>query len=163
VRHTPVPVTDADVEATLANLAEHRATLATVSRAARVGDFVVVDYELQPEGPRVARLRPSRRQACPARWTGRHEARRQRGRVTVQFPEQHRGGAPGPGRPARRACESREGLRPSTTSSRGPSAPTRRWRTSGRRSGPSSTRSARGRPSGRWRRPPLTPSWPPTR
>jgi trigger factor len=37
------------VETTLGNLAEQRATLVTAARPARVGDFVVVDYELRPE------------------------------------------------------------------------------------------------------------------
>ncbi len=50
VRHTPRAVTDADVEAALAALAEQRATLVTAARPARVGDFVLVDYELTPEG-----------------------------------------------------------------------------------------------------------------
>jgi trigger factor len=50
VAHAPVPVSDADVDAALANLAERRATLATVSRPVREGDFVVVDYEVAPEG-----------------------------------------------------------------------------------------------------------------
>ena len=95
VRHTPVPVTDADVEATLANLAEHRATLATVSRPARVGDFVVVDYELQPEGeePRVergyafevgaGRVLPEMDEAVIGLDAGAER------RLTVRFPEQH--------------------------------------------------------------------------
>lgn len=50
VQHSPQPVTDADVEGTLGALADQRATLVTVTRAARVGDFVVIDYELRPEG-----------------------------------------------------------------------------------------------------------------
>jgi len=50
VQHSPLPVTDADVEGTLGALADQRATLVTVTRAARVGDFVVIDYELRPEG-----------------------------------------------------------------------------------------------------------------
>jgi trigger factor len=50
VQHSPRPVTDADVEGTLAALADQRATLVTVTRSARVGDFVVIDYELRPEG-----------------------------------------------------------------------------------------------------------------
>lgn len=50
VRHSPRAVTDADVAGALAALAEQRATLVTVSRPARVGDFVVIDYELRPEG-----------------------------------------------------------------------------------------------------------------
>ena len=49
VHHSPRLVTDADVETTLAAIAEQRATLVTVARPARVGDFVVVDYKLQPE------------------------------------------------------------------------------------------------------------------
>jgi trigger factor len=48
-RHSSHPVTDADVETTLAALAEQRATLVTVARPARVGDFAVIDYELRPE------------------------------------------------------------------------------------------------------------------
>jgi trigger factor len=57
VRHSARPVTDADVETTLTALAEQRATLMTVARPARVGDLVVVDYELRPEGgePRAER------------------------------------------------------------------------------------------------------------
>ena len=57
VRHTPVAVAEADVDAALGALAEQRATLVTVTRPAREGDFVVVDYEIQPEGaePRVER------------------------------------------------------------------------------------------------------------
>jgi trigger factor len=50
VRHSPRPVTEADVEGTLAALADQRATLVTVTRPARVGDFVVIDHELRPEG-----------------------------------------------------------------------------------------------------------------
>src|SRR5262245_3201102 len=49
VRHSGLPVTDADVEGTLAALAEQRATLVTATRPARVGDVVVVDYDLRPE------------------------------------------------------------------------------------------------------------------
>lgn len=57
VGHTPVAVTEADVDAALGALAEQRATLVTVTRPAREGDFVVVDYEIQPEGaePHVVR------------------------------------------------------------------------------------------------------------
>jgi trigger factor len=50
VRHTPVAVADADVEAALTTLAERQATLNTVARPARVGDHVVVDYAMEPEG-----------------------------------------------------------------------------------------------------------------
>jgi trigger factor len=55
VTHTPAAVTDADVEAALQSLAERHATLATVTRPARVGDHVVVDYTIAPEGaePRI--------------------------------------------------------------------------------------------------------------
>ena len=50
VRHTPVTVADADVEAALTTLAERQATLSTVARPARVGDHVVIDYAMEPEG-----------------------------------------------------------------------------------------------------------------
>lgn len=50
VSHAPAVVTDADVEATLQSLAERQATVATVSRPARLGDHVVVDYTVHPEG-----------------------------------------------------------------------------------------------------------------
>lgn len=50
VAHTPRSVTDADVDAALGALAEERATLVTVARPARHGDFVLVDYEIRPEG-----------------------------------------------------------------------------------------------------------------
>jgi len=55
VTHTAAAVTDADVEAALQSLAERHATLATVTRPARVGDHVVVDYTIAPEGaePRI--------------------------------------------------------------------------------------------------------------
>jgi trigger factor len=49
VRHTPLTVGDADVEAALEALAERQATLSTVARPARVGDHVVVDYTIEPE------------------------------------------------------------------------------------------------------------------
>jgi len=50
VRPAPRRVTDADVEGTLIALAERHATLTTVTRPVRVGDFVLVDYALEPEG-----------------------------------------------------------------------------------------------------------------
>jgi trigger factor len=50
VRHTPITVSDRDVEAALEVLAERQATLSTVTRPARVGDHVVVDYTIEPEG-----------------------------------------------------------------------------------------------------------------
>jgi trigger factor len=50
VTHSPVALTEADVERALASLAERHATLATVTRAARPGDHVLVDYTIQPEG-----------------------------------------------------------------------------------------------------------------
>ncbi len=56
-KHTARPITDADVETTLTNIAEQRATLVTVGRPARVADFAVVDYELTAAGgePRTER------------------------------------------------------------------------------------------------------------
>src|SRR5262245_27862865 len=95
VRHTPRPVTDGEVETTLTAIAEQRATLATVSRPARVGDFVVVDYELRPEGaePRVeqgyafevggGRVLPEMDEAVIGLEAGAER------RVQVRFPEQH--------------------------------------------------------------------------
>jgi trigger factor len=55
VPHTPVPLTDADVDAALAALADRHATLVTVARPAREGDHVIVDYTIEPEGaePRI--------------------------------------------------------------------------------------------------------------
>jgi trigger factor len=50
VHHQTQTVSEADVEATLGALAEQRATLVSVSRPARVGDLVVVDYAITPEG-----------------------------------------------------------------------------------------------------------------
>jgi trigger factor len=49
VRHTPLAVSDTDVETALQGLAERQATLSTVARPARVGDHVVVDYTIEPE------------------------------------------------------------------------------------------------------------------
>ena len=95
VRHSTQPITDADVETTLGNIAEQRATLATVTRPARTGDFVVVDYELQPEGaePRGekgyafevggGRVLPEMEEAVMGLEAG---AERQ---VQVRFPDQH--------------------------------------------------------------------------
>jgi trigger factor len=50
VRHTPRPLAEAEVEGALAALAERHATLTMVARPVRVGDFVLVDYVLEPEG-----------------------------------------------------------------------------------------------------------------
>ncbi len=50
VTHAPKPVTDADVDAALQNLAERHAALVPVARPAGAGDFVVVDYTIEPEG-----------------------------------------------------------------------------------------------------------------
>jgi trigger factor len=95
VRHSPHPVTDADVDTTLNTLAEQRATLVTAARPARVGDFVVVDYELSPEGaePRReqgyafevggGRVLPEMDEAVMGLEAG---AERQ---VPVRFPDQH--------------------------------------------------------------------------
>jgi trigger factor len=94
-RHSAHPVTDADVEATLASLAEQRATLVTAARPARVGDFVVVDYELQPEGAEVrreqgyafevggGRVLPEMDEAVMGLEAGAER------RVPVRFPDQH--------------------------------------------------------------------------
>jgi trigger factor len=94
-RHSRRPVTDADVEGTLAALAEQRATLVTVTRPARVGDFVVVDYELRPEGgePRAeqgyafevggGRVLPDMDEAVIGLEAGAER------RVEVRFPERH--------------------------------------------------------------------------
>jgi trigger factor len=88
-------VTDADVEGTLTALAEQRATLVTVARPARVGDFVVIDYELQPEAgePRAeqgyafevggGRVLPEMDEAVMGLEAGAER------RVQVRFPEGH--------------------------------------------------------------------------
>jgi trigger factor len=95
VRHSTRAVTDADVETALSTLAEQRATLVTVSRPARVGDFVVVDYELRPEGaePRGeqgyafevggGRVLPEMDEAVIGLEAGAER------RVQVRFPDQH--------------------------------------------------------------------------
>jgi trigger factor len=95
VRHSARPITDADVETTLANLAEQRATLVTATRPARVGDFVVVDYELRPEGaePRTeqgyafevgaGRVLPEMDEAVIGLEAGAER------RIAVRFPEGH--------------------------------------------------------------------------
>jgi trigger factor len=95
VHHSPHPVTDADVETTLAAIAEQRATLVTVTRPARVGDFVVVDYELRPEQgePRSeqgyafevggGRVLPEMDEAVIGLEAGAER------RVQVRFPDQH--------------------------------------------------------------------------
>src|SRR5581483_3694094 len=76
VRHTPRAVTDADVEAAPAALAEQRATLVTAARPARIGDLVLVDYEFTPEGG-----------GRPAR-----AGLRRRGRRRARAPRARRGG-----------------------------------------------------------------------
>ena len=95
VRHSPRPVTDADVEGTLVALAEQRATLVTAPRSARVGDFVVVDYELRLEQgePRTeqgyafevggGRVLPELDEAVMGLEAGAER------RVQVRFPDQH--------------------------------------------------------------------------
>lgn len=50
VQHTASPLAEADVDAALQALAERQATLVTVTRPAAAGDFVVVDYTIEPEG-----------------------------------------------------------------------------------------------------------------
>ncbi len=95
VRHSARPVTDADVETTLTTLAEQRATLVTAARPARVGDFVVVDYELRPEGAEArqeqgyafevggGRVLPEMDEAVIGLEAGAER------RVQVRFPDQH--------------------------------------------------------------------------
>jgi trigger factor len=94
-RHSDRPVTDADVDATLNAIAEQRATLVTAARPARVGDYVVLDYELRPEGgePRTeqgyafevggGRVLPEMDEAVMG--VGAGEERR----VQVRFPDTH--------------------------------------------------------------------------
>ncbi|HSE96107.1 MAG TPA: trigger factor [Methylomirabilota bacterium] len=94
-RHTPGAVSDADVEAALTSLAERRATLATVNRPARSGDFVTADYELAPEGqpPRreegytfevgAGRVLPDMDEAALGLAAGDER------RLTVRFPDDH--------------------------------------------------------------------------
>ena len=94
-QHSPRPVTDADVETTLTAIAEQRATLVTVQRPTRVGDFVVVDYELHPEAgePRReqgyafevggGRVLPEMDEAVIGLEAGADR------RVQVRFPDQH--------------------------------------------------------------------------
>lgn len=50
VRHAPTPVGDEDVARALEHLAEQHAEFRSVERAADVGDLVIVDYALTPEG-----------------------------------------------------------------------------------------------------------------
>jgi trigger factor len=88
-------VTEADVEAALASLAERRATLATASRPARAGDFVTADYELATEGqpPRreegytfevgAGRVLPEMDEAALGLSAGDER------RLAVRFPEDH--------------------------------------------------------------------------
>jgi trigger factor len=93
--HTPVALTDADVEAALQNLAERQATLLTVSRPARHGDHVVIDYTIQPEAgnPRTeqgygfklggGRVLPEMEEAALGLAAGDER------QVTVRFPADH--------------------------------------------------------------------------
>jgi len=50
VKHSPRGVTDEDLQKTLEHLREQHAEFRSVERAADVGDLVVVDYTLTPEG-----------------------------------------------------------------------------------------------------------------
>ena len=50
VQHSPTAVTDEDLEKALAHLREQHAEFKSVERAADVGDLVIVDYTLTPEG-----------------------------------------------------------------------------------------------------------------
>jgi trigger factor len=95
VTHTPGAVTDADVEAGLQSLAERHATLVTVARPARVGDHVVVDYTIAPEGaePRIeqgyafevggGRVLPEMDEAVMGLAAGDERA------LSVRFPSEH--------------------------------------------------------------------------
>lgn len=95
VAHTRGEVTDADVEDALSALQERHATLVTATRPARAGDFVVLDYEIRPEGaePRAERgyafevgqgqVLPEMDEAAVGLATG--DARQ----VTVRFPDRH--------------------------------------------------------------------------
>lgn len=81
-RYRPVRVTAEDLEAALRALAERHASLNTVARPARVGDHVVVDYVLEPEGE------PARREEGFAFEVG-------AGRVLAELEEGVMGLAPG--------------------------------------------------------------------
>jgi trigger factor len=95
VTHTPVPVTDADVDAALQSVAERQATLITVTRPARHGDHVVIDYTIEPEGgtPRTeqgyafklgsGRVLPEMEEAALGLGAGDER------RLTVRFPADH--------------------------------------------------------------------------
>jgi trigger factor len=95
VAHTPAEVSDHDVEAALRQLAERQATLTTVTRPARLGDHVIVDYTLEPEGaePRgeqgyafeagSGRVLPEMDEAVIGLEAGAERS------VSVRFPEQH--------------------------------------------------------------------------
>lgn len=50
VRHAPTPVAAEDADKTIEQLREQHAELRSVERAADIGDMVVVDYTLTPEG-----------------------------------------------------------------------------------------------------------------
>src|SRR5262249_28345572 len=94
-RHSPRPGTEGQGQATLAAPAQQRATLVTVARPARVGDFVVIDYTLQPEAgePRAeqgyafevggGRVLPEMDEAVIGLEAGEER------RVPVRFPERH--------------------------------------------------------------------------
>ena len=50
VQHAPKPFTEAEVDEALAHLQEQQAEYRAVERPADVGDLVIVDYTLTPEG-----------------------------------------------------------------------------------------------------------------
>jgi len=50
VSHTPKPLTDDEVEEALGQIREQHAEFRAVERAADIGDLVIVDYTLTPEG-----------------------------------------------------------------------------------------------------------------
>src|SRR5439155_7475737 len=50
VEHAATPISDADLDAAIAQLRESQAEFRTVDRAAAPGDLVIVDYTLSPDG-----------------------------------------------------------------------------------------------------------------
>ncbi|MCI0545925.1 MAG: trigger factor [Candidatus Rokubacteria bacterium] len=50
VRHTPKPFEDTEVDEALSHLREQHAEFRTVERAADLGDLVIIDYTITPEG-----------------------------------------------------------------------------------------------------------------
>lgn len=96
VTHTPLAVTDADVEEALRTIARRQATLSVITRPARTGDHVIVDYTVTPDGlePRIeqghafqvgqGRVLPEMEEAVLGLAAGDER------QVTVRFPADHR-------------------------------------------------------------------------